>query len=191
MNTFSSYTNPLGQNLMTNLTHYHLVAEQFSDEHGPAIMLTQQSGLDDPDTIMLHPWQLRAACEQFGLIASDLTAQKTIAMLTRRLLVLRDRIDHLGDYLTNCSDHEHANLEYELTYITATADIAQEFCADLDTMADAPQTDGECIANASQTDGNCDKAGGPPLYTVKQRAAVSGTPATDHQLDLLSTGVQP
>ncbi|WP_296444192.1 hypothetical protein [Rhodoferax sp. UBA5149] len=121
---------------MTNFTHYHLTAEQFSDESGPAIMLTQQDGIEDPVTIVAHPWQLRAVCEQFGLIASDPAAQKTIAMLTRRLLVLRDRIDHLGDYLTNYSDHEHANLEYELTYITATTDIAEEFCADLvDTSA--------------------------------------------------------
>jgi hypothetical protein len=168
MNTFSSYTNPLGQNIMTNFTHYHLVADQFSDEHGPAIMLTQQAGLDEPDTILMHPWQLRAVCEQFGLIASDPAAQKSIATLTRRLQVLRDRIDHLGDYLTNYSDREHANLEYELTYITATADIAQEFCADLDTIGNPPQTDGKRMADASQTDGKCH------------------APETEHQLDLLN-----
>ncbi len=53
---------------------------------------------------MVHPWQLRAVCEQFGLIANDEQSAKTIAMLTRRLLVLRDRVDHLAHWLANHSD---------------------------------------------------------------------------------------
>ena len=53
--------------------------------------------------------------------------------LARRLLALRDRIDFLADWLANHSDHKHADLSYEMTYATATADIAEEFCADLGT----------------------------------------------------------
>lgn len=94
-------------------------------------ILEQDTG-GDISRVYLHPVHLRALAEKAGLVeTSDPQAAKTIASLTRRLLVLRDRIDHLGDYLTRHSDHQHANLDYELTYITATADIAAEFCADL------------------------------------------------------------
>ena len=108
-------------------------------------MLSQADiGYDDPTSVIFHPWQLRAVCEQFGLIASDAQAEKTIATLTRRLLVLRDRIDHLGDYLTNQSDHAHANLDYELTYVVATAEIADEFCAELGDKATKRADEPEC-----------------------------------------------
>ena len=61
--------------------------------------------------------------------SSDAQAQKTT--LTRRLLVLRDRVDHLAYWLATHSDNKHADLSYEQTYATATADIAGEFCAEL------------------------------------------------------------
>ena len=64
---------------MTNkLTHHHLSAEWVRDTHGTAIMLTQQDGIEDPQTVLVHPWQLRAACEHFGVVASDRQAAKTI-----------------------------------------------------------------------------------------------------------------
>jgi len=114
------------------LTHHELTAEWVNDNQGRAIMLTQPAdNYDDPGSVLVHPWQLRAVCEQFGIIASDPQAAKTIATLTRRMLVLRDRIDRLHNYLLNHSDHKHADLSYELTYATATADVADEFCADL------------------------------------------------------------
>lgn len=114
------------------LTHHELTAEWVDDNRGRAIMLTQPAdNYDDPGTVLLHPWQLRAVCEQFGIIASDRQAAKTIATLTRRLHLLRDRIDRLHDYLLNHSDHKHADLSYELTYATATAELADEFCAEL------------------------------------------------------------
>lgn len=119
---------------MTNaMTHRHLTAEAVNDQNGPAIMLTQQEdGYNEPNTVLVHPFQLRAVCEEFGIIASDPQAAKTIATLTRRLLVLRDRIDDLADYLCNHSDHKHADLSYELTFANATAEIAAEFVAELD-----------------------------------------------------------
>ena len=46
--------------------------------------------------------------------------------------MLAGRIEHLADYLRNHSDYKHANLDYELTYSNATADIATEFVAELD-----------------------------------------------------------
>lgn len=125
---------------MTNsLTHHELTADWVNDHQGKAIMLTQPAdNYDKPGTVLIHPWQLRAVCEQFGIIASDPQAAKTIATLTRRLLVLNERIDHLADYLANHSDSKHANLTYEQSYARATADIATEFCAEL---MDAPPCD--------------------------------------------------
>lgn len=111
-------------------THHHLTAERFTDDNGPAIMLTQQEGIEDPDTIVVHPWQLRAACEHLGLIASDQQAEKTIATLQRRMVLLSDRIGNLHNYLVNHSDHKHADLSYEVTYTTACMDLADEFCAE-------------------------------------------------------------
>ena len=122
------------------LTHHELTAEWVADNQGRAILLTQPSdNYDDPREGLIHPWQLCAVCEQFGIIASDPQAAKTIATLTRRLHLLRDRIDRLHNYLLNHSDHRHADLSYEVTYATATAEIAEEFCAEL-------VTDGEQVA---------------------------------------------
>lgn len=119
--------------MTATLTHHELTAEWVDDNQGRAIMLTQPAdNYDDPGTVLVHPWQLRAVCEQFGIIASDPLAAKTITTLTRRLHLLRDRIDHLAEYLALHSDSEHADLTYEQTYARATADIADEFCAELE-----------------------------------------------------------
>ena len=116
--------------MTTKLTHHHLSAEAVNDKHGPAIMLTQQDGIEEMQTILLHPWQLRAVCEQFGIIASDAQAAKTIATLQRRMVGLRERIDELDNWLTHHSDHQLADLSHELASIGALADLAREWCAD-------------------------------------------------------------
>ena len=114
----------------TKLTHHHLTAEAVSDEHGTAIMLTQQDGIEEPHTVLVHPWQLRAVCEQFGIIASDTRAAKTIATLQRRMVGLHDRIEALADWMAQHSDHRHADLSYETTQLDALLDLASEWCAD-------------------------------------------------------------
>ena len=98
----------------------------------------EQKDCGESYIVDLDGWQLREICERFGLVAPDHQAAKTIAMLTRRLLVLRDRIDELADYLCNHSDHKHADLSYEMTYANATADIAAEFVAELDGVVTEP-----------------------------------------------------
>ena len=118
--------------MTTKLTHHHLSAEAVNDKHGPAIMLTQQDGIEEMQTILLHPWQLRAVCEQFGIIARDQQAAKTIATLQRRMRSLFERIDKLDDWLTNHSDHRNADLSQELASIGALYDLAREWCADFD-----------------------------------------------------------
>jgi hypothetical protein len=113
-----------------------LKIELMVDGIGDGLILLEQESCGNVDRVSIHPIHLRYMAEKCGLVAtSDPMAQRTIATLARRLVLLRDRIDHLGGYLANHSDHRHADLSYECTYATATADIAAEFCADL---ADEP-----------------------------------------------------
>ena len=118
--------------MTTKLTHHHLTAEAVNDQHGEAILLTQQDGLEEPHSILVHPFQLRAVCEQFGIIASDPQAAKTIATLQRRMVGLRERIDDLADWMAKHSDHAHADLSYETTQLRALQDLAGEWCADFE-----------------------------------------------------------
>jgi len=131
MNTFSSYTNPLGQNSM-NDNFPDIKIEFMNDGKGDGLILLSQFTGEDDCSVSIHPIHLRYMAEKFGLIeTSDPLAQKTIATLTRRLHLLRDRIDHLHNYLVNHSDHKHADLSYEVTYATACIDLADEFCYEL------------------------------------------------------------
>lgn len=119
--------------MTTKLTHHHLSAELVDDEHGEAIMLTQQEdGYSEPNTVLVHPFQLRAVCEQFGIIASDPQAAKTIATLQRRMVGLRERIDDLADWMAKHSDHAHADLSYETTQLRAMQDLAGVWCAEFE-----------------------------------------------------------
>lgn len=109
-----------------------LTFELMKGTTGGLILLEQDSG-GNTDRVAIHPVHLRYMAEKFGLVAtSDPQAAKTITTLTRRLHLLRNRIDYLAEYLAFHSDSEHADLTYEQTYATATADIAQEFCTDFD-----------------------------------------------------------
>lgn len=109
-----------------------LKIESMDDTEGSLILLEQDSG-GNLDREAIHPIHLRYMVEKFGLVkTSDPQAQKTIALLTRRLLLLRDRMDNLHNYLVNHSDHKHADLSYEVTYATACVDLADEFCADFE-----------------------------------------------------------
>lgn len=115
-----------------------LSIELMAGKQGRLILLEQNSG-GNVDRVAIHPSQLRYMAEKFGLIeTSDPQSLKTITALKRRLLVLRDRVEHLANFLAIHSDSEHADLSYEQTYATATADIADQFCADL---VDTPSQD--------------------------------------------------
>lgn len=118
--------------MQTKLTHHHLTAEAVNDQHGRAILLTQQDGIDEPHHVIVHPFQLRAVCEQFGIIASDPQAAKAIATLQRRMVGLHERIDALAHWMAKHSDHAHADLSYETTQLHALQDLAREWCADFD-----------------------------------------------------------
>ena len=121
--------------MTASLTHHELIAELVDDNQGRAILLTQHDdNCNEPCTVLVHPWQLRSVCEQFGIIGADPNAAKTIASLERRMQVLSERITSLADYLESHSDSKNADLTYEQTYARATADIADEFCAELFTV---------------------------------------------------------
>lgn len=122
------------------LTHHELTAEWVNDNQGQAIMLTQPAdNYDEPATVLIHPWQLRAVCEQFGIIASDQQAAKTITTLTRRLFLLRDRIEHLDELLSSVKCYPPGLKSYstEEIYSVALLDLANEFCAELDSAGAA------------------------------------------------------
>ena len=114
-----------------------LTIETAERENGQCIILSQSNG-GHCETVAIHPMHLRYMAEKFGLIqTSDLQASKTIATLKRRLKALHERIEFMQSYLAHHSDHKHADLSYEMTYASATLDIADEFCADLEAQDEA------------------------------------------------------
>jgi hypothetical protein len=117
--------------MTTILTHHDLTAEAIHDKQGDAILLTQDAdGFNEPNTVLVHPWQLRAVCEQFGIIASDPQAAKTIATLQRRMLGLHERIQALVDWMAAHTDYKHADLTHETAQLLALLDLANEWVAD-------------------------------------------------------------
>ena len=132
--------------MANKLTHHHLTAEAVNDDHGKAIMLTQQDGIEEPHSVLVHPFQLRAVCEHFGINASDTQAAKTIATLQRRMVGLRERIDDLAHWMAQHSDHRHADLTYETTQLRALQDLAGEWCHDFDEERGVPAVESDSTA---------------------------------------------
>jgi hypothetical protein len=109
-----------------------LTIETAEDKNGQFIILSQDGG-GNTETVAIHEIHLRYMAEKWGLIEkSDPQTKTTVATLQRRLLALRARMETLHDYLVNNSDHKHADLTYEVTYATATLDLADEFCAEFE-----------------------------------------------------------
>lgn len=114
------------------LIQHQVRADWVESGEGPEVMLTQdEGGLGEPPmTIALHPWQLRSICEKFGIVmATEEDARELVAM-RRRMLILRDRIDSLLDYMRQHSDTRHADLSFELVNLGALSDLAGVWCAD-------------------------------------------------------------
>lgn len=129
--------------MQTKLTHHHLTAELVNDAQGMAILLTQQDGIEEPHSVLVHPFQLRAVCEQLGIITSDPQAAKTITTLQRRMKGLHERIEALADWMAQHSDHRHADLSYETTQLHALLDLAGEWCADFDSEQAGPAVESD------------------------------------------------
>lgn len=128
------HTNP---SMNTKLKHHEVSAEWVDDEHGPAIMLTQEDGWGNgSQTTIIHPWQLQAIGKHFALWPESCPVEMpSRATLSRRLRRLADHVNDLHSYMTQFSDHRHADLTHELTKLSALADLAEEWTSDLD-----PQT---------------------------------------------------
>ena len=116
--------------------------------NGDTLQLEQDAGCGDVDRMTLHRSQVALLAEQMGIVTApvDQAAQHAIAMLTRRLNVLHHRIGHLAHWLMANSDSEHADLSYEQTYATATAEISEQFCFDL--LAMPPGLSAEPVPDA-------------------------------------------
>lgn len=99
--------------------------------NGDTINLEQDLGCGEVSRVDLHPMHLRLLCAEAGLFRGDADAWREVEKLSRRVRLLAHRIEHLGEYLNLYSDSAHADLSYEQTYATATADLAAEFVADL------------------------------------------------------------
>jgi hypothetical protein len=82
--------------------------------------------------VQLHRWHISHLAELMGIVKApaDGESQKIITSLTRRLLVLAERSDHLATHLETV-DGQTAST-FAQTYSRATADIADQFCAELD-----------------------------------------------------------
>jgi hypothetical protein len=95
------------------------------------IMLEQGCG-EKIDRVLIHPLHLRYMAERLGMLGSpDQQVQTVIGILSRRLCVLRGRLEHMEKFLVKHSDCESIDLPHLHTYATATAEIAAAFCADL------------------------------------------------------------
>lgn len=124
------------------LKNHEFKAEWVDDEHGPAVMISSVDGWDGEQTVLMHPRQLRSICEHFDLLpTSDPAARRQLQTMARRLNGLRDRINDLCEYMANHSDHKNADLSYEMVTVNALADLATEWCEDLEIEAedDTPQ----------------------------------------------------
>ncbi|MBA3773996.1 MAG: hypothetical protein H0X13_16345 [Ramlibacter sp.] len=107
--------------------------------NGDTINLEQDLGCGEVDRITLHPIHLRLLAECTGLLApgSSTGRDLTIAWLCRQMRILYERINRLDDWLHEHSDHEHADLSYEMTYSFATWELAHEFVQQLPDLQEA------------------------------------------------------
>jgi len=102
-------------------------------------MLTQSEDayFEQAPSVLLHPWQLRSICEHFHVLpVSTPLAERRLQTMARRLNGLKDRINDLCEYMANHSDHRNADLSYEMVTVNALADLATEWCEELDVSAD-------------------------------------------------------
>jgi hypothetical protein len=112
-----------------------LTIEPLDPESG--LILVQQDSGGNLDRVALHPVHVRRLAEKFGIApSSDLASLRLIAALSRRLLLLRDRIETLHDMLRSvpCVPPGSGPTE-DCVYSEATLQLANEFCTDLSARA--------------------------------------------------------
>jgi hypothetical protein len=174
----------------------------------PQLKITQLDGglvrLEDESSLNtaivdVHPLQVRYMAEALGLVrgmsASDADtlaevrrqhadAVRLVLALKRRLLVLKDRVHHLGISLTTAA--EHTDLDYELVYVTATAEICDEFCADLDDLATPDASHVAPMGQAPDPSAATSPANPVETQRVTRKASATAAAVSGHQKDLLA-----
>ncbi len=148
-----------------------------------SVLLEQDDGCGNVDTIGMHPAHVAHVAERLGLIEKGvLGARAQVEMLRRRLETLKYRLDQLTDMLNLCGEHE--NLRPEQDYAMATWEIAVEFCNDLDHACGkaVPQVLPEALQR-SPTDTGASATPATAPATVEPQAPIAGAVAA--QLDLI------
>ena len=158
----------------------HLKIERL--ENGCIRLENESAG--DSYVVDVHPLHLRYMAEQLGLIrevsASDAEiirtlrgqladSERTVTRLARRMRLLQQRTAFIQNWLCTQSDNEHADLSYEMDYTTATMQICDEFCEELDDML---QRSGNASTVTELTPGNA-KTDGLPVGNPAETQPVS------------------
>lgn len=157
--------------MITSIKQHELTAEWEHGESEVAVKLMQTGGgYYEQQTIVLHPWQLYAVCEQL-VPTGDPNAHKTIARMARRLDVLHTKISEFRRYVTEFSDHDHADLSKEMTKLDALALLSDEWAAD---AADCCTTAEQAPKLAAGEEGVFGRSGAPPTKPcIELEAAVA------------------
>jgi|JI6StandDraft_1071083.scaffolds.fasta_scaffold280570_1 hypothetical protein len=133
----------------------------------------ENESMGESYAVDIHLIQLRHIAETVGLVrkmsAAEADTMRAVIELRRRLLALKDRIDHLGEYLALHSDHRHADLSYETNYATATADICDAYCADFGGKTVIPPSEQNQVTPDNASERHESNAGSvtPPLPSAQ------------------------
>ncbi|OUM01654.1 hypothetical protein [Variovorax sp. JS1663] len=116
--------------------------------HSEDMVILQQGGhTDEADRIAVHRWHVPLIAEALGIrqelnaTAQDQLAaerertkraEAMVATLKRRMLFLKERIEHLDEGLWGHPDPERADVVTDRMFSDATSDFAREFCLEFD-----------------------------------------------------------
>lgn len=119
------------------ISHPALKVETFTDENGPAVLLTQGEPVRDDEGLLVHPWQLSEVCRELGLATPQ--SDNQAAQTTRRLHALRDRLQALCRPLEAMPDTRHPDLCRIKAQALALRDLAEEFTLDHEASTTDPE----------------------------------------------------
>ncbi|MFN7692494.1 MAG: hypothetical protein ACK5O3_00420, partial [Burkholderiales bacterium] len=111
--------------------------DTFTDEGGPAVLLTQGEPVRDDEGLLVHPWQLAQVCRELGLANPHSTHDA--AQATRRLHALRNRLQILCGPLEAMPDTLHPDLCRVKAQALALCDLADEFTLDHEATSADPE----------------------------------------------------
>lgn len=121
------------------MTKIYDLAYEFNENS--EVLIEQDTGCGEVDRVILHPIHLRLLCTELGMFNGSESAWRQVATLTRRLKLLRARVETLHDMLVSmpvyppgAGDDSSENLFSE-----ATLEMANEFCAELEGPCESGQ----------------------------------------------------